>query len=172
MTFDVNSPSNRLFMQKNVEDGYSQFYFTVLKSSVVFPCIKNEGTNSGGQNCVEHDVKWGDLDGRTLSLPPGANMPSEQALAFHARRSFLYALGQRWCSKRDLPALEFGDPDLMQQFLSDSVSLGNSSGGRSLGGNSSAAGSVEEDDEVNSGRTQRGQYSACTDECQYLHLRR
>lgn len=75
-----------------------------------------EGSTSAGPKM---QVKWGDLHNKELSGLDRCQ-PSNVALQVHAKVAFEYAVDYGWLSKDAIPALDFGDINIMEQFLSAS----------------------------------------------------
>ncbi|GIL99203.1 hypothetical protein Vretimale_4423 [Volvox reticuliferus] len=158
--FRINDPWNILLMHKNVEKGFDNFEITILPvhhkvillrkdlwDKVVFEYTKEDGiTAAGGNDSGQHGsrsakvaVTWGDLHDRELSIT-GANQPSDMALGIHARAAYTYALDSGWCTKSQLPALDYGSCEMLHRFLADVASSSSDGGLTSVSSGSSDSG--------------------------------
>ncbi|GIL57318.1 hypothetical protein Vafri_12568 [Volvox africanus] len=148
LDLDRNAPSNILFMQKKIETAFDNFEITVLpvhhkvfllrqsiSNLVAFEYILDadntaaDGSTSGGISAgPKKQVLWGELHQKELSLP-GINKPSDEALLVHAQRAFRFAVKNGWYRKSDVPALSYGDNEILRRFLADADSGGSGVGG-------------------------------------------
>ncbi|GLI70926.1 hypothetical protein VaNZ11_016019 [Volvox africanus] len=146
LDLDCNAPSNILFMQKKIEAAFDNFEITVLpvhhkvfllkKSPSRFVAFEYRsdadmtaagGSTSSGKSAKLKKVMWGEFYQKKLSAA-GINQPSDAALFVHAQRAFMFAVKQGWVNKSEVPALCYGDNEILCRFLADADSTSSGSG--------------------------------------------
>ncbi|GLI67575.1 hypothetical protein VaNZ11_011806 [Volvox africanus] len=146
LDLDCNAPTNILFMQKKIEAAFDNFEITVLpvhhKVFLLKRSLSNHvafeyradadmtaagGSTSSGKKAELKKVIWGELHQKKLSVA-GINQPSDVALFVHAQRAFRFAVQRGWVKSSEVPALCYGDNEILRRFLADADSTSSGSG--------------------------------------------